>query len=335
MTYRAGVEMVSTSELTCFRRCPKEHYFRYVLRRELKGPKSEALTKGTAGHKAIGEHHRGEVVHFEVLTPDMRALVRGYQAWWGTPDRQFACEQTDVAFQISLHNGIVVIGEFDGVGVRRDTGKRTIQEIKTSSEDISLGSSYWQKVALTDPQVTTYLLASQKKGWGHTEVLYDVMRKPDQKRLYATPQASRRYTKPTKTEPSRLYSDQRENDETDDEFELRILEDILKRPERYYQRGVVVRLEHEHEAYLRDVDGVVRLMQVTRTMGENVPRNVDSCFKYGRPCDFFLVCGNGVDVMNGDFYQRRQSKKKNDTPTELPDQPEQTTEEDAVPKYVF
>lgn len=321
--------MVSTTELTCFRRCPKEHYFRYVVRREPKGLKSEALTKGTAAHKALGSHHRGEEVDFRLLTPDMRALMRGYQAWWGTPDRQFVCERTDVPFQFSLNNGIVIMGEFDGVGVRRDTGKRAIQECKTSSEDISLGSSYWQKVAMTDPQVTTYLLASQKMGWGQTEVLYDVMRKPDLKRLGATPYASRKYTKPTKSDPqSRLYAGQREQDETDDEFEQRILEDIVNRPEHYYQRGTIVRLEHEHEAHLRDVEGVVHLMQVTRAMGENVPRNVDSCFKFGRPCDFFLVCGNGVDIMNDNFYQKRQSKKKGDVP-ELPE------EEATVQKYVF
>jgi hypothetical protein len=260
--------------------------------------------------------------------------VKGYRAWWGEPDRQFQCEQTDVPFQISLNSGIVMIGEFDGVGIRRDTGKRAIQEIKTSSEDISLGSSYWQKVAMTDPQVTTYLLASKTKGWGHTEVLYDVMRKPDMKRLYATPEKSRKYTKPTKTEPSRLYADQREQDETDDEFEQRILEDIVKRPEHYYQRGTIVRLDHDHEAHLRDVEGVVHLMQVTRAMGENVPRNVDSCFRFGRPCDFFLVCGNGVDIMNETFYQKRQSKKRNDTPPE-PSPDSEKPEEDVTHKYVF
>jgi len=278
----AGVEVVSITELACWRRCPTEHHFRYVLRREKKGPPGQALTKGKATHVALGQHQRGETVDLSVLTPDIRALMRGYIAWYGTPDRSFAVEETDVPFQIQLPDGTTVMGEFDGVGVNRETGKRAIVEIKTSSEDISIGSPYWSRVALVDPQVTAYLLASRKMGWGQVEVFYDVLRKPNLRK---------------------------KGDETEEEFEARILTDIIGRPEHYYQRATIVRLEHEHAAHLRDVSGTVRLMQVTREMGAP-PRFVDSCFKYGRPCDFYMVCGGGADVMDETFFQTRASKKE-------------------------
>jgi PD-(D/E)XK nuclease superfamily len=328
MALRAGVEIVSHTELACFRRCPMEWRYRYVLRREPKGPKSQALTKGSAVHKVIGAYHRGENPDLSELSPDLRALVKGYRAYWGSPDIQFACERTDVPFQIMIDPTIMIVGEFDGTGIRRDTNKRAIQEIKTSSEDISLGSSYWNKVALVDSQVTSYLLASRTMGWGHVEVLYDVLLKPDIKRQYATPADKRKYTKATKTEPSRLYADQREKDEDEEDFEIRVLEDIEKRPEHYYQRGVVVRLEHEHEAHVRDVKGTVHLLQIVRNMGEDTPRNTDSCFKYGRPCDFFQVCGGGIDVMDDNFYQPKTSSRQRA-------KVEQEPEQEKRPRFVF
>lgn len=319
--FTGDIEIVSHSELTCFRRCPTEWRFRYVLKREKVGPKAQALAKGTAAHRVIGAFHRGEDPDLSGLAPELRALVKGYRAYWGKPDRQFRCEETDVPFSIMIDPTIMIVGEFDGIGVRVDAerkDKRVIHEIKTSSENITIGSAYWSKVVLNDPQVTTYLLASQKLGWAHTEVVYDVMLKPDLERYRATPPQARKYTKEGK-----LYAYQRERDETEEEFELRVLEDIDARPSHYYQRGTAVRLEHEHAAHVRDVKGTVHLLQVARKMGENVPRNTDSCFKYGRPCDFYVVCGSGADVMDPTLFQekkpsRQRAKLEAEAPPEKP-----------------
>jgi len=323
MALKAGVEIVSHSELATFRRCPMEWRFRYVLRREPRRPKAQALTKGTAIHKVVGAYHRGEKPDLSPLSPQDRALVRGYRAYWGEPDRQLEMEKTDVPFSIMIDPTIMVVGEFDGKGIRKDrNGKKTIVEHKSSSEDITIGSAYWNKVVLVDSQVTSYLLASQLMGWGQVEILYDVLLKPKTDRFYATPTAKRKYTKATKDEPSKLYANQRELDETDEELELRVLQDICERPEHYYQRGTVVRLEADHAAHIKDVKGTVHLLQIVRGMGENAPRNTDSCFKYGRPCDFFPVCSSGVDVMDETFYQKKESSRKRDKAEQIePEKP--------------
>jgi hypothetical protein len=329
MALRAGIEIVSHSELACFRRCPMEWRFRYVLRREKVGPKSLALSKGTAIHKVVGAYHRNEVPDLSQLEPQDRALVRGYRAYWGDPDRQIDVEKVDVPFQIMIDPTIMVVGEFDGKGVRKDTKKKTIIEHKSSSQDISIGGAYWNKVCLVDSQVTSYLLASRLMGWGEVEVLYDVLLKPKMERLRATPPEKREYTKATKAEPvPRLYKGQREHDETEDEFEQRVLEDICERPHHYYQRGVVVRLEHDHAAHIRDVKGTVHLMQTSRNMGERVPRNTDSCFLFGRPCDFFAVCSTGADVMDPNFYQPKTSSRQRD-------KAEQVDPEKPVSRFTF
>jgi hypothetical protein len=270
-----------------FRRCAREHYFSYGLRRAKRAPKKEALTKGLAVHGAVGAHHRHEPVDLSLLGPDLRALYHGYVGYWTDEtgrDRMIDVERTDVPFRITIE-GIQVQGELDGVGVRRDTGKRVIIEHKTSSEDISTGSAYWQKVSATDAQVSIYLAASAQKGWGQTEVLYDVLWKP---RL-------------------RL-----KKDETEQEFEGRVLEDIANAPEKYYQRATVVRLEYEHDAHFRDLVGTVHLMQAARAMGPHVPRNVDSCFKWGSPCEFWAVCGGGADISDDTLFMEKPRKPKKD-----------------------
>lgn len=289
MSLRAGVEVVSNSEISVFQRCPREHYFVYGLRRTRKNFAREALTRGTGIHKATGQHERRETVDYAELRVEDRALVRGYVAYWTGPDgkdRMLDVTKTDVPFQITI-GGVQVVGEFDGVGVRRDTGKHVIVERKSSSEDISPGSPYWQKVSLVDRQVSLYLIAAKQKGWDLTEVLYDVLKKPRQKKR---------------------------KDESDEDFELRLLEDIAKSPGAYFVRGALVRLEHEHVAHAKDLEGTVHLMQAAREMGPNVPRNVDSCFKFGRPCEFVIVCGGGADVMDDMLFEPKKSSRTRENP---------------------
>ena len=126
-------------------------------------------------------------------------------------------------FQVEIA-GVLYIGEFDGDG--EDKGDDVIVELKTTSEDISSGAPYWRRIAQVDPQVTTYLMAARAQGRPLKRVVYDVIRKVTMERAMATPLDKRKYTKVTKKEPPRLYANMRETDETDDENELRILEDI-------------------------------------------------------------------------------------------------------------
>jgi len=277
-------EKHSHSELAAWRRCEREHHYSYVLRRMKRAPDAKTLTKGKSAHGYLGSYHLG-VDRKLPEQPDIRALVRAYEAYWTDPksgrDRMFQCERTDVFFSVPLGD-VTIVGEFDGVGIRLDTGKKCIIEHKTTSEDISLGSSYWRKVSLTDPQVSFYLEASKFRGWGHTEVLYDVLRKPAQK--------------PRKNE-------------TEQDFENRILSDIAEEPERYFQRATVVRLEHEAEEHKEDVRKTVYLMRAMRALGGLPPRNVDSCFKWGRPCQFWAVCAEGASIDDDFLFMRKEDSR--------------------------
>jgi hypothetical protein len=261
---------LSHSELATFRRCPREHYYRYTLGRESTAPKSDALTKGKQIDRAI------ELGVTADMAPEIRSLVLGHAAYWGSncsPPPTHAHTQ----FRFELSPGVELVGEVDG------RYSDQIYERKSTSESIEPGSPYWERVTRTDPQVSLYLAASQALGWGATGVLYDVLKKPTLRKSEAK---------------------SRKAPETDAEFEARVLEDIQRRPEHYYQRQAITRTESELRAWREDVEGTIHLMQVP-----DRPRNVDSCFKFGSPCEYYLVCGHGADIQDEMLYRTRETSE--------------------------
>lgn len=93
-----------------------------------------------------------------------------------------------------------------------------------------------------------------------------------------------------KPEAPRLHSDQRDTDETVDEFEERLLNVIAERPDDFMQRAPIVRLEDELPAMRIDLIEWIQVAQLGLS-----PRNDSACVRAGRICDFFSICGHGAD----------------------------------------
>jgi hypothetical protein len=298
----AGIRRVSHSELISFQTCTRLHYYQYRLRREPKTT-AEPLLVGRRVESIIKRIWRGESPDLSELPPEERALCKAYPIWWR--HHTLHVKRVDIPFRVEIA-GVQYVGELDGDG--EDKGEEVIVELKTTSEDLSPGASYWRRVAQIDPQVTTYLMAARAQGRPLRRVVWDAIRKTTLERAKATPVKKRKYTKITKAEPvARLYANMRETDETDDEYELRVLEDIAEKPEKYFQRHDIVRYEDEHQAHLRDVAGNVRLMQLVESMPE-APRNVNSCFKWGRICPYLPVC-LGEDRIDNDYLYQNRSRR--------------------------
>lgn len=270
--------IASHSQLATFRRCPREHHYRYVDRIEAVKT-AEPLVAGKRIHGALGAWHRGETAHPWVALdkPLERALMRGYATRWA--GSALAVTQTDIPFTISI-GGIRMVGELDAIGDYE--GSRMIVEHKTSSEDIAPGSAYWRRVTTSDAQVSTYLYASAQLGLGAERILYDVLRK------------------------SALRG---KKGETDDELEQRAVDDMIDRPEHYFQRAEITRLADEHAAFERDIAGTVRLLQATVNDAQPAPRNPDSCHKFGRECDFYSVCFTGGSINDDSRFKQRLARK--------------------------
>lgn len=149
-----------------------------------------------------------------------------------------------------------------------------------------------------DGQISVYVDGAKALGHDVEGCLYDVLGKPGLKPLKATPPESRKYTK-----EGALYKGQREQDETAEEFRARVRESIAADPNGYYQRGVVVRLEEEMDEARFDVWQMAELVRNSERTGK-APRNPDSCFTFGRACEFFPACSGESALDDPRIYRR-------------------------------
>ena len=182
-----------------------------------------------------------------------------------------------------------------------------VVEHKTTSSDIGPGSRYWRRLTL-DTQISQYMRGATELPFATPEgMLYDVIRKPRISPLLATPEESRKYTKPSKKEPEpRLYANQRDRDETPAEYYERLLEDIGSEPDAYYQRGIIVRVGDEARAAAHDTWLVAGSIRESRT-ADAWPRNPGSCESYGQLCPYWRVCAEGANIADETLYRTAET----------------------------
>ena len=128
--------------------------------------------------------------------------------------------------------------------------------------------------------------------------LWDVLAVPSVRPLKATPAESRKYTK-----DGRLYANQRDVDETPDEFFARCCAKIEEASGEHYQRAEVPRLERDLEEAARDRWQMAQMLRDAHRLGR-APRNPDACLRYSRPCDFFDVCSGAASLDDTTRFQR-------------------------------
>lgn len=207
-----------------------------------------------------------------------------------------------------------------------------VVEHKTTSFEIGFGSTYWKRLTL-DAQISKYLVGARALGHEPIGVMYDVIRKPQLRPLSATPVEAREYTKPKDkacaeckkknaapaphtddegrackdgrivTDPGgRLYANMREFDETPDEYAARIRKDIAEDPDKYFQRGHIVRLESEERDAAKDAWELARQIREAQ-LANRWPRNPDACDAYGSFCPYFAVCTGEATIDDPTRYR--------------------------------
>lgn len=299
--------LLTTSELKVFRRCVREHHYAYRLGMRSVRDDAEALRFGSLIHlglEAIWRAYQSTAVDplaAAVLAMTSHALddfdlvratilLQGYVARW--PAHEYEVIGVELEFCAPLINPdtgsasrtFQIAGKLDVLVRRRSDGVVLIIEHKTTSADLGVGSMYWQLLTL-DSQVSMYFAGARALGFDVGGCVYDVIKKPRHSPLKATPLELRKYTK----KDNRLYADQRDTDETLDEFQARLVEVIATNPDAWYQRGDVVRLEADERDAGFDVWQAARTMREAE-LAERYPRNPDSCQRFNRLCNYWPVC---------------------------------------------
>lgn len=234
--------ILTNSRLAALRTCPRKHYLRYEL--GLSRAKSQdALRLGTVYHVGLEARNKGadadtavalaiagyatvptsaDPQAWAVERETVAALLAGY-CWRYSADNMQVV-QAEQSFTIPLRDPttgrasrlFTLRGKIDAI-VSLPDGRCAVKEYKTTSEDIGADSDYWQRLRC-DPQISLYILAARVERPEISHVLYDVTRKPT----------------------IRLRKD-----ETPEQFGQRLLSDIGERPDYYYARREIPRLEDE------------------------------------------------------------------------------------------
>lgn len=306
--------LLTVSRASAFRACPRYHHVAYNLGYRTVyeedtlrfgklvhlGLEAWWLTKSLDAALAA---MAGESDPFDLARAEV-ALMGYDERWRDEPLETLAVE---IEFLTELRNPdtgaasrtFSLAGKIDAIARWGD--RVVVVEHKTSSEDVSPGSTYWRRLRL-DAQVSTYLAGARSLGYDPASCLYDVLAKPGIRPLKATPFEARKYRK----KDGGLYEGQRENDESVDEFRARLLETIAENPERYYARGEVVRLEQEEADAAFDLWSTGRAIREAQ-VADRHPRNPGSCLRWGRECSLFDVCTGTASLDDTSRFKRLEN----------------------------
>lgn len=186
-------------------------------------------------------------------------------------------------------------GKIDLV-LRLADGRIAIVEHKTTSADLGAGMEYRDRLVM-DGQITLYFRGGEALGHAVDVCIYDVLAKPALRPLKATPPESQKRKK-----DGTLYAGQRENDETPEEYGVRIAECFEKDAAKYLVTIEVPRLESERTESDWDVwQTAARMREDTRS--GHAPRNPDACHRYGSTCPYLGVCQHRAAIDDPTLFQ--------------------------------
>lgn len=268
-------EIITHSSLSRFKSCRRSYYYRYVLGL-VPRINSEALRLGSLVHKgleigreaALAETQgvyaatQEEASELETMRITADSMLTGYAK--ALPPLDLI--QTEIPFDLTLRNPatrrcspkFILAGKVDGLA-KRNTGIYLV-EYKTASV---IDRQYVERLAL-DSQVTLYIYALQRLMDRRIDgVIYRVLRKPSIR--------------------------QRQN-ESITQFQDRLVEDYLKRPEWYFYEELLFRSQEDIQEFEKELWQVAQDLKDTMNSGRWY-RNTSRCSDYGL-CTYSHLCLN-------------------------------------------
>lgn len=253
------------------------------------------------------------------------AMVRGYDARWSDEAQHYEVISVEQRFETDVINPETgaksqtwrLGGKLDVLLRDRRDGRARFMEHKTSSEDLSAGSGYWQRLRM-DGQVSIYFDGAKALGHEVSACVYDVLKKPQQ-RPSQVPVLDEHGNKIVLNEKGervrtgkgkwRQTADKEQGfvlqtrEETPGEYLLRIVESIAKSPDEYFGRVEVVRLEDELNEARADIWALSKGLREDE-LAHRAPRNPDACERFGRMCSYFDVCTGAASLDDPRLFLR-------------------------------
>lgn len=249
----------------------------------------------------------------QLIAAKCRGLMHGYDARWR--DAGWQTVSVEEEFQLPVVNPQTgrasrlwkQAGKFDGIITYG--GQNYLLEHKTTSEDVSdPDAPYWRRLAI-DSQVSTYVLANWQAGRALHGTVYDVIRKPNiaprklSKADRANIVANGLYYGGKVPDYIRTEIAAGDDRECTTLYALRLASDTKERPEWYFQRQTIPRLDHEVMEWVRELWDVSQEISNANRLDRHY-RNSDSCMQYNSPCQFLGICSGHDNPDSGNWVQR-------------------------------
>jgi hypothetical protein len=324
-------ELLTHSRQDCFKTCRKKHQFAYELGlRRIDDAK--ALRMGSAFHEGIEQLGNGteldiacqavrakygrcpvfvEQYEWDIELETVLRLVCAYQWRWQNNDLEYISVERQ--FELPLTNPATgkpttsfnLAGKIDAI-VKID-GRLAVKESKLLGDDIGIDSPLWRRLRI-DHQISLYMLAARKLGFAVETVLYDVARKPTIGAT-AVPVLDELGAKIVLNEfGSRVKTDRGQWRQTGDkekgyvlqtrpmtveEWGEKLTADICERPDFYFGRVEVPRLDQdlaEYESELWEIQLAIRDAQKSGHWFRTVNKNTCGY------CPYFSICTGGAEL---------------------------------------
>lgn len=275
----------TTSMVRCFKQCRKKYYLEYI--EELKPLQTpQALHLGTLYHKGLElllngmelpdialsleaeqrNHCLDNMVDYDPIPPGIalemvRAFYResGYKNW--------KIEKVETKFEVSTGYGKRLIGKIDAI--MNHEGLKLLVEHKSTGRWGVDGGEYLHGL-LWDEQSTNYLYAYKELyGTPAAGIMYCIVEKPTIKPLLATPIEKRKYK-----QNGEIYANQRELDETPEEYLARVAAWYAEKPRVHIH--FVYRTPADIDAQIADLNLVFKDMAECEKNGTYY-RNPGAC----------------------------------------------------------
>lgn len=222
-----------------------------------------------------------------------RAMLRAYFSRWAEMRQAWKVVAVERVFEFEIAPGVMFAGKLDLVAERDDV--LYVWDHKSSSDEIAnVGTDFWQHLAI-DKQIVTYSEAVLRLFGRMPAILWDVVGKPGGKPKGKTKIARR------KAETDEQYEKRKaDNLETLEEFEERLVSEMLATPDEYLVRREVHRTAEQHAELLAEVVETCR--RIDAHQGPWV-RNDRACqSKYGT-CQYLGVCA-GVETLDSERFEK-------------------------------
>lgn len=329
-----GHDLLTHSRMQTFRTCPRKHWFQYEkgIRPEgtSKPLRMGSAIHDAIDHFMRGDHVEGCLAEtladtvYDDANADIgiliegetiEALFRGYVNRWGRTPEVVHSEQSFRTPIVNPDTGassrtFQLAGKIDRI-VKLDDGRLAVLETKTVSESIEPDAPYWRKLEL-DQQISTYMIAARGMGFDVETVIYDVIRKPsiqpkmiqerdaDGLKIVVDEVGDRQYLSNGKPRQS-VTADQKgmgwrllERMESPEEFAGRLADDIASRPDFYYARREIPRLDADIEDMRHELWQQAQVIREAQKTGRWY-RNTAACDWKGK-CPYLDVCRNARDI---------------------------------------